>query len=96
MMLVASSRSNNVVQHLESNGEHLYFIIGGTMTEIFLYFIKQKEALEGDFITYNAYTGEISISDRIIHEPNVSSFPIVDILNQDILPQEVLDKVSKL
>jgi hypothetical protein len=95
-MLVASSPTMNVIQHLQNGSSHLYFIIGGTISEIFLYFIKQDVPIEGGFITYNTYTGEINYSDKIAHEPNQNSFPIVEIENQDLLPEELLSKVDDL
>jgi hypothetical protein len=96
VMLVASSPATNIVQHLQNGKEHLYFVIGGTLSEVFLYFVKETESIEGKFITYNSYTGEIGSSDKIIHEPNMNSFPVVEIINQDLLPKETLEKVSKL
>ena len=96
VMLVASSPATNVIQYLENHGDHMYFVIGGTLSEVFLYFIKQEEKIEGDFITYNAYTGEIGFSKKFVSEPNLSSFPIVNIINQDLLTKDILEKVSKL
>lgn len=96
VMLVASSPTMNVIQHLDNGGSHLYFIIGGTLSEIFLYFVKQEEALDGGFVTYNTYTGEIGSSDRLMHEPNLNSFPLVEIENQDLLPEELLSRVDNL
>ncbi|MFB0558387.1 MAG: hypothetical protein ACETVY_04640 [Candidatus Bathyarchaeia archaeon] len=96
VMLVASSPTMNVIQHLQNGDSHLYFIIGGTLTEIFLYFVKQGSAMEGGFITYNTYTGEIGSSDRLMHEPSINSFPVVEIENQDLLPEELLTRVNRL
>ena len=96
VMLVASSPSMNVIQHMNNNGDHMYFIIGGTISEIFLYFVKVEEKLEGSFITYHTYTGEIGASEKLMHEPNLNSFPIVEIVNQDLLPNELLSKVNNL
>jgi len=96
VMLVASSPTMNVIQHLQNGDSHLYFIIGGTLSEIFLYFVKEEDAIEGDFITYNTYTGEIGSSDKVKHEPNLNSFPIVEIENQDLLPEELLNRVNSL
>ncbi|OGD53148.1 hypothetical protein A3K81_00235 [Candidatus Bathyarchaeota archaeon RBG_13_60_20] len=96
VMLVASSPASNVVQHLEVGGGHLYFVIGGTLSEVFLYFVKTAEPLDGSFITYNSYTGDIGFSGKVASEPNVSTFPVVEIQNQDLLPTEMLVKVSKL
>ena len=96
VMLVASSPTMNVIQHLQNGNFHLYFIIGGTLSEIFLYFVKLEEAIEGTFITYNSYTGEIGFSDKLAHEPNQNSFPLVEIENQDLLPDDLLSKVNSL
>lgn len=96
VMLVASSPTMNVLQHLQNGSYHLYFIIGGTLSEIFLYFVKEKNSLGGSFITYNTYTGEISSSEKMIREPNINSFPIVEIENQDLLPEDLLKKVNDL
>ena len=96
VMLVASSPTMNVIQHLQNGDQHLYFIIGGTLSEIFLYFVKLNEAVGGAFITYNTYTGEIGYNDKLVHEPNQSSFPVVEIENQDLLPNELLSRVNSL
>jgi len=96
VMFIASSPSMNVIQHLEKNGNHLYFIIGGTMNEIFLYFVKVPDKLDGSFITYNTYTSEIGTSEKLMREPNLNSIPIVEIINQDLLSDELLKKVNSL
>jgi len=96
VMLVASSPTMSVIQHLQSGDMHLYFIIGGTLKEIFLYFLKEEKAVEGSFITYNTYTAEISFSEKLRTEPNLTSIPIVEIKNQDLLPKELLTRVSSL
>jgi len=95
IMLVASSPATNVIQHLENNG-HLYFVIGGTLSEVFMYLVKQDEALDGSFITYNSYSGEIGTSEKISTEPNMSSFPIIEINKQDLITEETLEMLSRL
>ena len=96
VMLVASSPTRNVIQHLPLGGDHLYFIIGGTLREIFLYFVKEDEAIDGSFVIYNTYTAEISFSERLMTEPNLTSIPVVEIRNQDLLPDELLSRVGDL
>lgn len=96
IMLIASSPTMNVIQHLESGGTHLYFIIGGTLSEIFLYFVKEETTSNKGFIVYNTYTGEISFSEKIKTEPNLTSIPVIEIKNQDLLPDELLTRVGSL
>jgi len=94
VMLIASSPSMNVIQHLSMPNFQLYFIIGGTLSETFLYFVKESTRFNGKFVTYNTYSGEIGFSDKIKVEPNMSSFPIVEIKNQNILTHELLELIE--
>lgn len=96
VMLIASSPTMNVAQHFQSGDMNLYFVIGGTLKETFLYFVKEPKSVQGSFIIYNTYSGEITFSDRLRTEPNVSSIPIVEIQNQNILPEELLTRVEGL
>lgn len=95
VMLVASSPATNVIQHLENHG-HIYFVIGGTFSEVFMYLVKQEESLEGSFITYNSYSGEIGVGEKISTEPNMSSFPVIEINKQDLITDETLEALKKL
>ena len=96
VMLVASSPATNVIQHLENGGKHVYFVIGGTLSEVFTYLVKLDEPIEGSFITYNSYKGEIGSSEKIASEPNMNSFPIIEIMNQNLIPEEMLETVAGL
>jgi len=95
VMLVASSPATNVIQHMENSG-HIYFVIGGTLSEVFMYLVKQDEPVDGSFITYNSYSGEIGSSLKISTEPNMNSFPLIEIENQDLITKETLEKLSQL
>lgn len=66
------------------------------MREVFTYLVKLDEPIEGSFITYNSYKGEISSSEKIASEPNMNSFPIIEILNQDLIPEEMLETLAGL
>jgi hypothetical protein len=96
IMLVASSPSSGVIQHISNGDSHLYFLVGGTLHEMFLYCVKEKEQIKGSFITYNSYSGEIGASEKVQHEPNVSSFPVVEIVNQNLLPSDLLSELDGL
>jgi hypothetical protein len=96
IMLVASSQSSGVIQHLAFGSSHLYFLVGGTLHEMFLYCVKENEPIKGHFITYNSYSGDVGASDKMQHEPNQSSFPVVEIINQDLVPDELLKILGEL
>ena len=96
IMLVASSPSSGVIQHLSNGDSHLYFLVGGTLHEMFLYFVKEKEQIKGNFITYNSYSSELKSTEKVQHEPNVSSFPVVEIVNQNLLSADLLRRLDDL
>jgi hypothetical protein len=96
IMLVASSPTTNVIQHMVWNSKHLYFVVGGTLSQVFLYLVKKDIPIYGKFIIYNSYTGEIGFSEKVNNDPNMNSFPLIEIKNQDMLPTDILEKVSKL
>ncbi len=58
--------------------------------------VKEKEQIKGNFITYNSYSGEVGSSEKMQHEPNVSSFPVVEIVKQDLLPEDLLNRLDEL
>ena len=95
VMLVASSPATNVIQHLENSG-HIYFVIGGTLSEVFMYLVKQDEPIGGSFITYNSYTGDIGTSEKISTEPNMNSFPVIELQKQDLITSDTMETLSKL
>ena len=94
VMLIASSTSTSVVQHFQKGGSHIYFIIGGTLSETFLYFVREEKALSGSFLIYHAFTGDVSSSDKLRTEPNVTSIPLIDIQSQDIFTEDMLARAG--
>jgi hypothetical protein len=66
------------------------------LSEVFTYLVKLDETIDGSFITYNSYKGEIGSSEKIASEPNMNSFPIIEIMNQNLIPEEMLETVAGL
>jgi len=50
---------------------------------------------DGSFITYK-FSRENRFKKKVMREPNVKSFPVVEILRQDILTDELLERVNSL
>jgi hypothetical protein len=96
VMFVAFSPMNKVIQHIELEGSHLYFLIGGNLTELFLYLVKTEESFTGGYITHNHYTGEIGSSEKLVSEPSIDSFPVVEIKNQDLFPKDLIETLNRL
>jgi len=96
LVILVSTAHTAMLHHLPLKEGHLYFVVGGTLTETFIYFVKLKQGIEGRYVLYNPLTGDIRFSPTIRTDPNVQSIPIVDIVNQDLLTEELLETVSSL
>lgn len=96
VLLLSSASSIAAIQHLRVRDSHLYFLVGGTLSEAFVYFVKLKEEVGGRYVIYNALTGDIRFSPTVRTDPNVSSIPVVDISSQNILPKELIDNLAEL
>lgn len=94
--MLVSAAHTGLLHHLPLNTGHLYFIVGGTLTETFIYFVKLKQGIEGRFVIYNALTGDIRFSPTVRTDPNVSSIPIVDIMSQDLLSKQLVGTLNRL
>jgi len=96
LVILVFAAHTAMLHHLPLKEAHLYFVVGGTLTETFVYFVKLKQGIEGRYVLYNPLTGDIRFSPTIRTDPNVQSIPIVDIVNQDLLTEELLETVSNL
>ena len=89
-MLVSSTASWGVVQRLSLMVGRLYFIIGGALCDVFLYFVKLREEVDGRCIVYNTLSGEIVFSQRVRTNLNLSSIPTLEIVNRELFQRNSL------
>jgi hypothetical protein len=61
-----------------------------------MYLVKQDEPIKGSFITYNSYTGEIGTSEKLSTEPNMNSFPVIEIKKQDLITPGTFETLKNL
>lgn len=89
--LLGSSPSIGAIQHTSLEGRHIYFVLGGTFRETFIYYVVKEEEVQGKYIVYNGITGEIFPSKRLRTEPNLTSIPIIEIEKQDVFSKAILE-----
>jgi len=96
VVLVSSAAPMGLVQHFAVKTGHLYFVVGGNLSEAFLYFVKLNQPIEGKYIIFNTLSGEIRFSQNVRTDPGTSSIPIVEIVNQNLVPQEIVEMINSL
>ncbi|MCP8311834.1 MAG: hypothetical protein L6M37_02625 [Candidatus Methylarchaceae archaeon HK02M1] len=83
--LAASSPLGAIIQHFKDKvGTDVYFLIGGTIRESFVYYFKGEE-IKKRFINLNTTQNKIEYTDLPIFDPKIKVVPIIEIKAQDLL-----------
>ena len=81
---LASSSQLGIIQHSKNKaGEGIYFLIGGTMEETFVYYVKSEE-IDKKFIILDASKDKIEYSDSPILNPRTRVIPVIEVKSQDL------------
>ena len=82
---LASSSRSGIIQHFkDKTGNHVYFLVGGTMKEIFVYYVRGEE-INNKFINIDTSKDKIEYSDLPIINPRTKVISIIEIKKQDLL-----------
>ena len=83
--LASSSPFSATIQHFkDKDGNNVYFLLGGTMIETVVYFVKGEE-IEKRFINLNPTKNQIEYADLPILDPKITVIPIIEVKAQDLL-----------
>jgi hypothetical protein len=83
--LAASSPFGATIQHFKrSNNDDVYFLMGGTITESFLYFVKGEETTK-KFVCLDTTKNKITFEDLPVFDPKLKIIPIIEVKEQDLL-----------
>ena len=83
--LASSSPLGATIQHFKDEaGTNVYFLVGGTMDESHVYYVKGEE-IKKRFINLNATKNKIEYSDLPILDPKIKVVPIIEVKTQDLL-----------
>ncbi len=82
--LAFSSPFSVTIQHFEDKeGNHIYFILGGTREETYIFYVKNGK-IEGRFINLDTSKSEVKFSDKPIIDPKYKVTPIIEIKRHDL------------
>jgi len=80
-----------VVHHLSLDSRHIYFVpfILSSDSSI-IYFYENERRLEGKFLLFNNFTGEVDITDKWVSDTRFTIIPIIDVEWQNVFPEKQL------
>ena len=83
--LASSSPYGTVIQHFEDEvGNNVCFLIGGTMDETFVYYVKSEE-ITMKFICLDTSKDKVEYTNLPILNPRTKVIPVIEIKKQDLL-----------
>lgn len=83
--LASSSPYGATIQHFkDETGNDVYFLVGGTMEESFVYYVRAEE-IKKRFINLDATKSKIEYSDSPILDPKIKVIPIIEVKKQDLV-----------
>ncbi len=82
-----------LVHHISLDSVHVYFVpmvIAGDSSVI--YFYVSEAPLNGAFLAFNNFTGEVLVSERWLSDTRYTVIPIVEVDSQNLFPEKLLLK----
>ena len=81
---LGSGSQLGIIQHFRNKaGENIYFLIGGTIEETFLYYVKSEETTK-KFICLDTSKDKIEFTDSPILNPRTQVLPVIEVKTQDL------------
>ena len=84
-----------ILHHVELNGKHVYYLPFPSYDSHIIYYYESNEEVKGRYILFNKFTGSMEVSDWMSGDSRVLVIPVVEVLEQDVLPKNVGKKSKK-
>ncbi len=85
-----------LIHHARIRGRHVYFVpflpVGDSSI---IYYVEREEPIKGSYLIYNNFDGSITYSDRILNDAKLSFIPVIEVEEQNILPEKIFKPLKK-
>jgi len=76
------------------SGKSIYYVSLPSYDSLAIYYCEVKDGSSGKYFLFNRFTGEVQISDRYVDDSKYIVIPIVEVVEQEIIPKEIIEKSS--
>jgi len=87
---IAVAAQISIIHHAKIKERHVYFIpflpVGDSSI---IYYVEFDEPLDCSYLIYNNFDGSISYSDKIRNDAKLLFIPIIEVVEQNILPEKL-------
>uniref|UniRef100_A0A7C1T5M4 Cren protein n=1 Tax=Thermofilum pendens TaxID=2269 RepID=A0A7C1T5M4_THEPE len=80
-----------LVHHIQVDSSHVYFVpIVISSDSSVVYYYASETPLDGSFLLFDSFTGEVSVSKSWVSDSKYMLVPIVEVDSQNIIPEKLL------
>jgi len=95
LVSVAVASQVYLLHHVELDGRHIYYVPFPAYDTHIIYYYESRGKVKGRYVLLNKFTGDVALSDKMANDNRVMVIPVVEVVEQDLLPKELAKKKEK-
>ena len=92
---VAVATQALLVHRLSFHTKSIFYVPFPAYDSVAIYYCETEGAPKGKYFLYNRFTGEVQMSENYVNDSRFVVIPIVDVVEQELLPKEFIEKYKK-
>lgn len=92
LVSVAVASQIYLLHRVELNGRHIYYVPFPAYDAHIIYYYEGRSKVEGRYVLLNKFTGDVLLSDEMANDNRLMVIPVVEVVEQDLLPRELTKK----
>jgi len=84
-----------LIHRVSADSKSILYVQLPVYNSLAIYYCMVDENVKGKYVLYNRFTGEVQISEKFVNNSKLIVIPIVDIMEQEMLPKELIESFSK-
>lgn len=81
-----------IIHRLNVDAKSIYYVPFPTYDAVAVYYCETESRSKEKYLLFNRFTGEVQMSDSYINDSKYIVIPIIEVLEQGLLPKELLEK----
>ncbi len=84
-----------MVHKLSTETTDILYVPFPSYDSVAVYYCEANERVNGKYLLFNRFTGEVSVSDSFTNDSKYVLIPIIEVVEQEILPKEFLERYQR-
>lgn len=84
-----------IVHRVNVDASSIFYVPFPAYDAVSIYYCETESEVAGKYLLFNRFTGEVQVSESYVNDSKYVVIPVVEVLEQEILPKELLERSSK-